>query len=193
MTATTPIERVADVLELAHFRRMPTPIQIAGLEINAPAAFVAQSPSPDLVVIGDTVSQTPRELQQVVEGAGRALDTVGSRRPLTLVVVGPRPDSGVLTALSRHARVLPVGEAADESSLRNWLAVLMPLTMPTLSGAGQAPASLDALGANSDPLAQQLLDMAVHGVPSVVAEVLYGLIEAPFEGFDFEDGTGVAE
>ena len=72
MTATTPIERVADVLELAQFRRMPTPIQIAGLDINAPAAFVAKSPSPDLVVIGDTVSQTPRELQQLVEGAGRA-------------------------------------------------------------------------------------------------------------------------
>lgn len=193
MTATTPIERVADVLELAHFRRMPTPIQIAGLEINAPAAFVAQSPSPDLVVIGDTVSQTPRELQQVVEGAGRALDTVGSRRPLTLVVVGPRPDSGVLTDLSRYARVLPVGEAADESSLRNWLAVLMPLTMPTLAGVGQLPASLDALSANSDPLAQELLDAAVHGVPSAVAEVLYGIIEAPFEGFDFEDGTGIAE
>lgn len=194
MTATTPIERVADVLELAHFRRMPTPIQIAGLDIHAPAAFVAKSPSPDLVVIGDTVSQTPRELQQVVEGAGRALDTVGSRRPLTLVVVGPRPDSGVLTALSRHARVLPVGEAVDEDSLRNWLAVLMPLKMPTLAGgAGHVPASLDALAANSDPLTRALLDAASQGVPGAVAELLYGLIDAPFEGFDFEDGTGTAE
>lgn len=190
MTATTPIERVADVLELAHFRRMPTPIQIAGLEIKAPAAFVAQSPLPDLVVIGDTVSQTPRELQQVVEGAGRALDTVGSRRPLTLVVVGPRPDSGVLTALSRHARVLPVGEAADEGSLRNWLAVLMPLTMPTVaSGAGHVPASLESLGAKGDPLTKALLDAAAQGVPGDVAEVLYDLIETPFDGFDFEDGT----
>lgn len=194
MTATTPIERVADVLVLAQFRRMPTPIQIAGLDINAPAAFVAKSPSPDLVVIGDTVSQTPRELQQVVEGAGRALDTVGSRRPLTLVVVGPRPDSGVLTALSRHARVLPVGEAADEDSLRNWLAVLMPLKMPNVAGgASHAPASLDALAANSDPLTRELLDTASQGIPGAVAELLYGLIDAPFEGFDFEDDTGIAE
>lgn len=194
MIATTPIERVANVLELAHFRRMPTPIQIAGLEFKAPAAFVAQSPSPDLVVIGDTVSQTPRELQQVVEGAGRALDTVGSRRPLTLVVVGPRPDSGVLTALSRHARVLPVGEAADESSLRNWLAVLMPLKLPTIAGgARHVPASIDALGTISDPLAKSLLEVAAQGVPGDVAEVLYDLIEAPFDGFDFEDGTETLE
>ena len=174
----------------------PMSDQLAAANIEVFEGFdpAQLEPEPDLVVIGDTVSQTPRELQQVVEGAGRALDTVGSRRPLTLVVVGPRPDSGVLTALSRHARVLPVGEAADEDSLRNWLAVLMPLKMPTVAGgAGHAPASLDALAANSDPLTRELLDTASQGIPGAVAELLYGLIDAPFEGFDFEDDTGIAE
>src|SRR5260370_41088115 len=102
MSETTPIERVAQLLVGARFKRVPTPLRIGGLELDALAAFIGEPPSPDLVVIGDTLEQTPARLQQSVEGVGRALDMMGSRRPLPLVVVGPRPESSALTSLSRH-------------------------------------------------------------------------------------------
>src|SRR5262245_20867414 len=107
MTVTTPVERVAQFLEAAHFRRMHSPIEIGGLEVDVPGAFVGVEPSPDFVVVGDTVAQTPRQLRHTIEGVGRALDVMSSRRPLTLVLVGPRPESAVLSAMSRYARVLP--------------------------------------------------------------------------------------
>ncbi|CDO38367.1 hypothetical protein [Novosphingobium sp. KN65.2] len=190
MTATTPIERVAEVLELAQFRRMPTPLEIGGLEIGALAAFVGKPPSPDLVVIGDTLQQTPGALQQTIEGVGRALDMMGSRRPLTLVVVGPRPDSTALTALARHARVLAVGELADESALANWLAVLLPLTPPK-TNAGRAEAAIATLLAEpADPLVQEFVALAAQGKDSVATHLAEAIDELflPTEPTD-EGGT----
>ena len=112
MTETTPVERVAELLK-ADFKRIPIPLSIGGLQIDAAAAFVGEPPRPDLVVVGDTLDQTPARLQQTVEGVGRALDMMGSRRPLTLIVVGPRPESSTLTRLSRHARSAGIGSGVS--------------------------------------------------------------------------------
>ena len=40
MSETTPVERVATALEAAAFRRMPTPLQIAGVTFDAPEGLV---------------------------------------------------------------------------------------------------------------------------------------------------------
>ncbi|MEG3149241.1 hypothetical protein U1769_05030 [Sphingomonas sp. ZT3P38] len=179
MTATTPVERVAEVLEFAQFKRMPSPLEIGGVEIGALAAFVGKPPSPDLVVIGDTLQQTTGVLQQTIEGVGRALDMMGSRRPLTLVVVGPRPDSASLAALARHARVLAVGELADESALANWLAVLLPLTPPKTND-GRAKATMVKLLAEAvDPLVEEFVARCQEGKQSVAAH-LAKVVDAPF-------------
>ncbi len=179
MTVTTPLERVARVLEAARFRRMPTPLEIAGIQIEVSGAFVGSEPSPDLVVVGDTVEQTPRRLQQTVEGVGRALDMVASRRPLTLVLVGPRPESAALSAMSRFARVLPVGEVADDATLQNWLAVLLPLKLPNATDARGSIAILELLESVDDPLARQLVDLAHEG-ETAVAERFHALVDEPF-------------
>ncbi|XUJ32260.1 hypothetical protein ACQ5SK_26870 [Bradyrhizobium japonicum] len=153
MTTTIPVERVASVLEAAHFKRVPTPLKIGGIDIDAAAAFVGEPPIPDLIVVGDSLAQTPARLQQVVEGAGRALDMMGSRRPLTLIVVGPRPELSTLSALARHARVLAVGETAGEQDLFNWLAVLLPLTLPKASEDRAIAIRAKLLEGFDDPLA----------------------------------------
>ena len=54
MTAPTPVDRVAEVLTGAGYRRVSTPLDIAGLQFDLPAAFVGTSPSPDLIVVADT-------------------------------------------------------------------------------------------------------------------------------------------
>jgi hypothetical protein len=178
VTETTPVERVARVLEAASFRRMPSPLQIAGVTFDAPAAFVGTPPSPDLVVIGDTSMQTARDLQRTVEGVGRALDVVRSRRPLTLVLVGPRPESKSISALSRYARVLPVGESADDDSLANWLAVLLPLHLPKPVEARGIDCLQELRGA-ADTVGNELIDLALSS-SETVAKRLAELVEQPF-------------
>lgn len=189
MTETTPVERVARMLEAAQFQRMPRPLHIAGLKFDAPAAFVGASPSPDLVVVGDTATQTARDLQRTIEGVGRALDVVRSRRPLTLVLVGPRLESAALAALSRYARVLPVGETADEANLENWLAVLLPLKLPTPVEA-RGVDSLKELRTSADPEGQALIDLATLGA-NAVTERFIAMVEEPFEDAPtLKDGVG---
>lgn len=186
MTATTPVERVAKALEEARFKRMDTPLSIGGVEIEAPAAFVGLPPSPDLVVVGDTVNQSPRKLQQTVEGVGRALDMVGSRRPFTLVVVGPRPDTAAMTALSRTARVLTVGEIADEASLSNWLAVLKPLNLPRVDNKRAEIATEKLIEGTEDPLLEEYVRLAGIGRNEVAAR-LAAAVDEPFVQSDEEE------
>ncbi len=186
MIETTPVERVAQILESAQFQRTPIPLQIASLKLDVPAAFVGTSPSPDLVVVGDTATQSARELQRMVEGVGRALDIVRSRRPLTVVLVGPRLDSAALAALSRYARVLPIGETADDESIKNWLAVLLPLKLP-MPVEGRGIDCLEELRAMTGTEGKELIDLAVHGAKAV-ADRFAAMVEEPFdEGSTFED------
>lgn len=185
MTETTPVERVAKMLEAAQFARMPIPLRIAGLTFDTPAAFVGASPSPDLVIVGDTATQTSKDLQRTVEGIGRALDVVRSRRPLTLVLVGPRLESAALASLSRYARVLPVGETADEASLKNWLAVLLPLKLPKPVEA-RGVDSLKELHATADAEAAALIDLAPFGAKAV-AERFIGMVEQSFDAVATEE------
>lgn len=185
MTETTPVERVARALEDASFRRMPTPLEIAGVTFDAAAAFVGTPPSPDLVLVGDTTLQTSRDLQRIVEGVGRALDVMRSRRPLTLVLVGPRLDSKAITSLSRYARVLPVGESADAANLSNWLAVLLPLHLPRPVEA-RGTDTLQALRTAVDPIAQEFIDLTLTD-PQSIAQRFVDIMEEPFSEDDTSD------
>ena len=185
MTETTPVERVARALEDAKFRRMPTPLEIAGVTFDPAASFVGTPPSPDLVLVGDTTLQTSRDLQRIVEGVGRALDVMRSRRPLTLVLVGPRLNSGAITSLSRYARVLPVGESADEATLSNWLAVLLPLQLPQPAEA-RGIDTLQALRSTVDPVAQRFIDLNLTD-PQSIAQRFVDAVEEPFSDDDTSD------
>jgi hypothetical protein len=129
-------------------------------------------------VIGDTTLQTSLDLQRIVEGVGRALDVMRSRRPLTLVLVGPRPDSKAISSMSRYARVLPVGESADAASLSNWLAVLLPLHLPQPTEA-RGFDSLEELRGTADALGLELIDLAVSD-PASIAQRFAEMVEEPF-------------
>jgi hypothetical protein len=183
--ATTPIEAVADILlREGKFRRLTKPLKIAGVTIEIADALVAVNKSVDLILVGDNVGeQAPRRLMSALEGAARALDLVGSRRPLTLVVVGPRPSTEDLRELVRYARVLPVGEAPTDETLRNWLAALLPLELPAVGEDRGDVANAELLSDTSDPLARALVQAAQEGKEEVSA-VLFDAIEAPFEVLD---------
>lgn len=179
--AITPVEAVANILQGVAFRRLMKPLLIAGVTIDVADAFVAGDKSLDLVLVGDNIgAQARRRLLSAVEGAARALDLVGSRRPLTLVVVGPRPSGEDLREMARFARVLPVGEAPDDATLRNWLAALLPLQLPAVGQVRGDAANAELANEASDPLALELVQAAGSGKDEVAA-VLFAAIEASFE------------
>lgn len=66
-----------------------------------------------MIVVGDLAEDSSERLQQKVETVARALDAMRSVRPLTVIVVGPRPSPASLQGMARVARVLPVGMADD--------------------------------------------------------------------------------
>ncbi|SAK75051.1 hypothetical protein AWB76_04847 [Caballeronia temeraria] len=133
MTISSSVARICQLLETAGYKRLPSPLTIGGLSFDIPAAFVGAIPSPDLVLIADTGSESSQHILHNVEGVGRMLDVMKSRRPVTTVLAGVRPDSETFDAFARVCRVLTVGTLPDgdcEPTLRNWLAVLLPLNVP---------------------------------------------------------------
>jgi hypothetical protein len=190
MTAPTPVDRVAEILAGAGYRRVGTPLEIAGVRFEFPVAFVGASRSPDLVVVADTAFDQERRILQRVEGIARAMDVVQSRRPLTAVLTGPRPSPAVLEAMSRVCRVLPVGTVVDDNAdtaLRNWLAVLLPLSIPKPDTNIVDP--LSAIKGRTEDLPQEitaLVTLAPQGTDAVQSQ-LHKIIAEPLADVDSED------
>ena len=181
MTATTPVERVAEILENVNYRRIPVPVTIGGIEFTFPALFVGTGLSQDLIVVVDGTVEKEERILQKIEGLARVLDRLRSRRPLTTVVVGRRPSSATIDGMFRVSRVLPVGTASDTANLRDWLSVLLPLTLPDPKDAGIAINQMDRDGQpDRDPIAEQLLASARISEEGA-RELLHRLLAEPFK------------
>ena len=84
--------------------------------------------------------------------------------------------------MSKVCRVLPIGVAVDgdeEATLRNWLAVLMPLQLPqTADATGDPMVELLKQIGTPDPHTQKLLEATSQGSEQV-RTVLCNLVEEP--------------
>jgi hypothetical protein len=178
MTGATPVDRVVAMLRAAHYRSIETPLPVAGLTFDFPAVLIGPPRSPDLIVLADAALDSEDRIVQRVEGLARALDVMQSKRPMTLVVTGPRLSSTAIDTLGRVARILGAGDAADAGALKNALAVLLPLDLPEAAedvDAGRLPASeID------DKVVEVLLGAAARG-ERAVKDQLFALIEEPFD------------
>jgi hypothetical protein len=85
--------------------------------------------------------------------------------------------------LVRYARVLPVGEAPTDDTLRNWLAALLPLELPAVGEARGDIANAELVSETSDPFAHELV-RAAHDGKDEVSAVLFAAIEEPFQVLD---------
>lgn len=189
MTATTPVERISDILEEAGYRRLSGPLKVAGLGFDFPAVFVGVDRSADLILVADTAFEAAARIQRKVEGVGRALDVLRSKRPITVVLAGPRPEAEVIDAMTKIGRVLPVGTQVDQDpaiALRNWLAVLLPLTLPQPNQQVVDPlASVRVASSDADAQIRGLIDVAAQGADAVQSN-LHDILKNTFgEG----DGT----
>lgn len=181
MTNLTPVGRVAAALESAGYQRIANGLQVGELKFQFPAAFVKAKSSAELVLVADTASESETQLTRKVDGVARALDIASSTRSLTLVVTGPRPSAAALESLGRVCRVLPTGNIAGDDGdqvLRNWLAVLLPLSLPKPESAvGNSLARIHAAAQNLDEATRKLIDVASLGEAAVRKE-LYSIIDA---------------
>ena len=175
----------------AGYRSLSTPLVIGGLKFDFPAALVGIEPSPDLILIADTAFEQEVRLIAKLEGVARSLDVARSKRPLTVVIAGPRPSSANLEAMSRVCRVLPTGTLLDkdtEASLRNWLAVLLPLRLPEAHAPiADALEQFSKLGAGLDQEVADLVISAKQGTQAVQLQ-LHQIIDDAVADFK-ENGT----
>lgn len=164
MSASTPIEGVVEILTGSGYRRLSSPLSITGLSFEFPAALIGENPSPDLVLVADTAFESDTRILRKVEGVARALDVARSKRPLTAILVGPRPTASVLDAMTKVCRVLPTGVIRpDDTSglLQNWLAVLLPLALPEPSQNVTEP--LESIVQRSNDLDENILEIVALG------------------------------
>jgi hypothetical protein len=175
MTLATPVERVVEILKGAGYRQLPLPLVVASIPFDFAAALVGTGRAPDLIVVIDTMQEADLRTRQKIDSLGRAMDVAGSRRPLTAVLAGPRPDDPTLTALGRVCRVLPIGTPTGSGAdrlLHEWLSVLLPLELPGLGEAGAATSSelMQHLPNDLEPVVlSSLLEAAPYGEAAVRA------------------------
>lgn len=181
MTDSTPVGRVAAALEDAGYQRIANGLQVGELKFQFPAAFVKAKSSAELILVADIASESETQLTRKVEGVARALDIASSTRSLTLVVTGPRPSASALESLGRVCRVLPTGNIAGDDgdqALKNWLAVLLPLSLPQPeSVVGNSLARIHAAAQGLDETIRKLIDVASLG-ESAVSKELYSTIDS---------------
>jgi hypothetical protein len=82
----------------------------------------------------------------MLSGLNRSLDRLESRRPVSLVLLGARPDGALLARLEAAARVMVLASTnPTREQVRDAVAILLPLHLPSDGKAGTAP--LDELSA----------------------------------------------
>lgn len=181
MTDSTPVGRVAAALEDAGYQRIANGLQIGELKFQFPAAFVKAKSSAELILVADIASESETQLTRKVDGVARALDIASSTRSLTLVVTGPRPSASALESLGRVCRVLPTGNITGDDGdqvLKNWLAVLLPLSLPQPESVeGNSLARIRAAAQDLDETTKKLIDVASLG-EGAVSKGLYSIIDA---------------
>ena len=113
-----------------------------------------------------------------------------SHRPLTTIVVGPRPVGKALEALAQVGRVLAVEEAANPADLRDQLAILLPLELPASLSLDRDLGTGESLALPDDPLARELFEASKFGEDSVRAR-FHAAISQIFDPGDPDDGETV--
>lgn len=184
MKGTDQISRVIGVLRDAGYQSLTQPIIIGGIPFKF-AATLTKHASLELIAVVDTVLESEEDtLRAQVEGLARALDLVGSRRALTVIVVGPRPSHGIAGELKQVARVLsvPAKPQEDEWPLEDALAVLLPLELSTGEETVSSwPSVRDELRARYSAKEVDLVFKAISHGPRQVQAALHATLIEPLD------------
>jgi hypothetical protein len=185
MTGDESVKRVLDLLTTTGYRvlEQEKPVMVASVPFEFDALLVGSERANDLIVVIDTLIEPEPRIRQKVQGLSRALDVVGSRRPLTVILVGPSPPPGTLEALGKVSRVLMVDVLSTTEALSDALGILLPLHLPDTT-----EAVMDPLGElrNRTPATPEKETLAVvyEAAPDgteAVSEALRALLAEPLQ------------
>jgi len=128
-------DRVVEILTLeGGYCALPKPFKVGSQSFDFTNALIASDRANDLVIVIDLKGDTADDaIIRKVFALTRALDVLRSKRPVTVVLASGQPRSETIQSISKVCRVLPVGAPAGPGALdalRDWLAVLLPLTEP---------------------------------------------------------------
>jgi len=166
-------EEVLDVLVDNGYTILPSPLQLG--EISLDIDLVCSGPTDRLDLVGIADRPETREeglrLYWQIQRLARALDAAGSRRTITVVVVGGVDDPRLSADLQTVARILAVD---DSLPIRRLIAPLLTLKLPaatqtTLDGIAQVRAAVK--GRHSAALLE-LVQSAADGPDGVTAKYL---------------------
>jgi hypothetical protein len=186
MTQSQPVTRVVDILTNAGYRQRAAPLTVASVPFEFAALLLGSDRANDLIIVLDTLVDAEERIRQKVEGLSRALDLMASRRPLTVVLVGPPPRPTIVEALARVSRVLTVGTPTGDNAdrfLSDALAVLLPLALPDASEAVVDPLNEVRKHLPTDTDQDFLVPMlgAATSGTDAVKEALRVALEAPLD------------
>ena len=176
------VETVLAVLASVGFKPLPKPLVVAGTTFEFDAAAMGTGVSHDLVVVGGQDAEADR-LTQLLSGLSLSLDRLGSCRPVSLVLLGPRPDLTVLSHLEDCARVMLIkSEQPTAKETREAIAVLLPLHLPTARQVSVDPVEelVGNLGESTSDEHRRIVGFANFG-PEAVREALRRYVDMSFE------------
>jgi len=185
----TPADRVVEILVENGYRILDGPLTVGSVPFDFLAVLVGTGRSADLIAVLDTVEEQETDVQRKVEGLSRALDMVGSRRPLTAILVGPKLPDAILEALGRVSRILVVGTSLSDGagqSIEESLAVLLPLQLPDPSetAADSAGELIRNLPDDIDPIVLKAIMARSRSGAEGVKQVLRHLLAEPLAEVD---------
>lgn len=133
---------------------LPTPLKLGEISLDVELVFSGPNDRLDLAVIVDRPESREEALRLYwqIQRIARALDAVGSRRTITVVIIGGIDDNRLLADLQSIARVLTVDESLP---VRRLIAPLLNLELPAATQAtldGMAQVRTSVKGRYSAPL-----------------------------------------
>lgn len=133
MSTTEDVVRILKIV--GGYVELPKPLRVGTQAFDFTYALVAGERANDLVVVIEVRSDgRDEDVVRRVLGLTRALDVLGSRRPVTAVLTSGQASTEAVRTLSEVCRVLPIGTQIGKDAdraVRDWLSVLLPLEPPS--------------------------------------------------------------
>ena len=170
----TTTERVVSILvEKGHYQELGTAVRIGSQEFSFTRILAGTIKANDVVLVVELTASTSNDtVIRSVTAFTRALDVIGSRRPVTVVLTSGQAGKDLVNAINRVCRVLPIGAPTGEDLeqvIADWLAALLPLeSPPTVEHLGEWRGALEEeLTGFDDNEVEQIIALALKGKEAV--------------------------
>lgn len=125
----TPLEQAVAILKAGNYRDAQHPFGIGSTSFSFDAVLTTDK-SLDLVILQDTTIGSADRMRRELMAFGRSLDVIGSRRTLTLVLIGQRLDSEILDGLAANLPRVVCGAEPERQAIAR-VACRAPAAVPT--------------------------------------------------------------